>query len=245
MSTRLSSAAITFEASFDTAGATDEALTMDWIEAGDIVCYTNDICDKLFYDAETLDVPVHRAAGVTVNAFSTPWGEFVSATPALVFYRDNAQEYVVKRWDNLAVPVDELRSPGWRAGPTPSAAAARSSGERRHRGLGLHVHRRRRGRGRQLTFAIDQQVDNALGVLPHLHDRQLRPGERDRHPDRRRLPGPRPAVQRHRIGSPAFYTAQELDASDPDTITWQVDVAVDLANFGRPTARPRSPQHAS
>ena len=33
-------------------------------------------------------------------------------------------------------------------------------------------------------------------------------------------------------GSTAFYTAQDLDASDPDAITWRVDVVVDLGPFG-------------
>lgn len=34
-------------------------------------------------------------------------------------------------------------------------------------------------------------------------------------------------------GSEEPYTAQDLDASDPDAITWKVDVVVDLTNFGK------------
>jgi len=33
-------------------------------------------------------------------------------------------------------------------------------------------------------------------------------------------------------GSEAPYTAQDLDSSDPDAITWTVDIAVDISNFG-------------
>jgi len=123
LSTRLSSAAVTFEASFETASATDEELSLDWIEAGDIVCHLNGICDNFFYDAETLDVPVRRPAEVAVETFSTPWSEFIEATPSVVFYRDNAQEYVVKRWYTSLCRSTSCRSAAWRIGPTPSLAA--------------------------------------------------------------------------------------------------------------------------
>src|SRR5690606_19276714 len=89
--TRLSSDTIAFDASLETAGAVDESVTLDWIESGDNVCYANGVCDKLYYDAETLDVPVHRPAEVTVDEFSTPWDEYVGESPDVVFYRDNAQ----------------------------------------------------------------------------------------------------------------------------------------------------------
>jgi hypothetical protein len=71
LTTRLASGAVTFEASFDTAGVAREPLSLDWIEAGDEVCHLNDICDKVYYDAETLDVPVGVAAAVTVDALRT------------------------------------------------------------------------------------------------------------------------------------------------------------------------------
>ena len=54
----------------------------------------------------------------------------------------------------------------------------------------------------------------------------------------RRLPSaPHPRAQqplwRYTVaGSEAPYTAQDLDASDPDDITWKVEVEVDLENFG-------------
>ena len=35
------------------------------------------------------------------------------------------------------------------------------------------------------------------------------------------------------IGSTEFYTAQALDVSDPDVVTWRVDVVIDLGGtFG-------------
>ena len=71
----------------------------------------NGICDKLYYDAETLDVPVHLPASVTVNTIVTPWDAYINATPAAVFYRDNLQEYVAKPWHNLKVYVEDPPPP--------------------------------------------------------------------------------------------------------------------------------------
>lgn len=233
LSTRLSSAAISFDASFETAGTTDEALTLDWIESGDNVCYANGVCDKFYYDAETLDVPVHRAADVTVNQFSTPWNEFVSATPAVVFYRDNAQGYAVKRWHNLEVEV-EVPEIGGLEGATHTIS-----------GSGTLVGRESQVadsdytytgdavvEGDQLTFSLDQRVDNALGIS-HIYTT----GSFDLATGR----GTQTVVDCRGAalmcadvvaGSEAPYTAQDLDASDPDAITWKVDVAVDISNFG-------------
>ena len=107
LSTSLSSSTIDFDASFSTVGTTDEALTLDWIEAGDNVCHLNGVCDKLYYDAETLDVPVHVPGSPTVT-ISTPWNAYINTTASAVFYRDNLQEYAVKSWQNLKVEIDEL-----------------------------------------------------------------------------------------------------------------------------------------
>ena len=41
-----------------------------------------------------------------MDELATPWSEFLSASPPVVFYRDNAQGYVVKRWHNLDVEVE-------------------------------------------------------------------------------------------------------------------------------------------
>ena len=234
LSTRLSSAAVTFEASFEIAGATAEELSLDWIEAGDIVCHLNGICDNLFYDAETLDVPVRRPAEVAVETFSTPWSEFIEATPSVVFYRDNAQEYVVKRWYNLAVPVGELPFSGLE--------------DRAHAITGSGFLVGRTGdiadsdytytgdavlEGDRLTFSIDQQVDNTLGV-GHIYttgsfDLVTGTGTQTVVD----CQGPALLCSGIENGSIEYDTAQGLDASDPDAIAWKVDVAVDLGGrFG-------------
>ena len=111
LSTTLSSLTIDFDAEFDTAGATEEDLSLNWIEAGEEICHLNGICDMLYYDAETLDVPVHLPASVTVNSIETPWDAYINATPSAVFYRDNLQEYVVKPWQNLKVYVEDPPPP--------------------------------------------------------------------------------------------------------------------------------------
>ena len=234
LTTRLSSADVTFEASFETAGATDEELSMDWIEAGDIVCRLNGICDNYFYDAETLDVPVHRPVEVTLDAFATPWNEFLNATPSVVFYRDNAQEYVVKRWYNLAVPVDELPFSGLDgrthaiSGSGTLVGRTGDIADSNYRYTGDAV-----VDGQRLTFAIDQEVDNALGV-GHIYTTgsfDLVSGTGTQTVVD--CQGPALLCSGIENGSTEYYTAQRLDASDPDTITWQVDVAVDLGgSFG-------------
>jgi hypothetical protein len=233
LSTRLSSAAITFDASFNTAGAEDEALTMNWVEAGDNVCYANGVCDKFYYNAETLDTPVHRAADVTVNAFATPWSQFVSATPSIVFYRDNAQQYAVKRWHNLKVEVEVVPVDGL------EGATHKISG------LGTLVGRENNFadsaysytgealiEGNQLTFVIDQQVVNVLG-FSHIYTKgvfDLTTGNGTQTV----IDCAGPALMCSNIvpGSEAPYTAQELNASNRDVITWKVNVEVDLTNFG-------------
>jgi len=106
LSTSLSSSTIEFNASFNTGGATTADLSMDWIEAGELVCHLNGICDKLYYGGETLDVPVHVPSSTTV-AISTPWNDFIDTTPSAVFYRDNSQAYATKPWHNLKVWVDD------------------------------------------------------------------------------------------------------------------------------------------
>lgn len=233
LSTRLSSAAISFDASFETAGTTDEALTLDWIESGDNVCYANGVCDKFYYDAETLDVPVHRAADVTVNQFSTPWNEFVSATPAVVFYRDNAQGYAVKRWHNLEVEVEVPEISGLEgATHTISGSGTLVGRESQVADSDYTYAGDAVVEGDQLTFSLDQRVDNALGIS-HIYTT----GSFDLATGR----GTQTVVDCRGAalmcadvvaGSEAPYTAQDLDASDPDAITWKVDVAVDISNFG-------------
>ena len=234
LSTRLSSPTVSFEASFETAGAAEEALSMDWIEAGDIVCRLNGICDNYFYDAETLDVPVHRPAEVSVDAFSTPWNEFVAATPSVVFYRDNAQEYVVKRWYNLAVPVDELPFSGLNdrthevSGSGTLVGRTGDIADSTYTYAGDVVFD-----GDRITFSIDQQVDNALGV-GHIYTTgsfDLASGTGTQTVVD--CQGPALLCSGIENGSTEFYAVQALDASDPDDLTWQVNVVVDLGgSFG-------------
>lgn len=233
LSTRLSSPSITFDASFETTGAADEAPTMDWVETGDDVCYANGVCDKQYYDAETLDVPVHRPAEVTVQELSTPWDEFVDPTPTLVFYRDNAQGFVVKRWHNLRVQVEQAEVGGIEGATHAIAGSGTLVGrestvaDSTYRYTGDAVID-----GDQLTFTLDQEVDNALG-LSHIYTRgtfDLTTGEGTQTVVDCR--GPALMCSDVVAGSEAPYAAQDLDASDPDAITWKVDVEVDLENFG-------------
>ncbi|MBX3284755.1 MAG: hypothetical protein KF703_05380 [Actinobacteria bacterium] len=233
--TRLWSPSISFEASFETAGTADTDVTLDWVESGDDVCYANGVCDRLYYDAGTLDTPVHRPAKVTVDRFSTPWTSFVASAPSIVFYRDNEQQYAAKRWHNLEVEVEAEEVSGDLEGRTHTIE-----------GRGTLVGRtsqvadsdyaytgEARVEGDELTFTIDQRVDNALGTS-HIYTRgtfDLTTGEGTQTVVDCR--GPALMCSDIEAGSEAPYTAQDLDSSDPDAITWKVDVAVDLgSSFG-------------
>jgi hypothetical protein len=231
--TRLSSPGIAFDASFETAGAADEAPTMDWVETGDEVCAANGVCDRYYYDAETLDVPVHRPAKVTVAKLRTPWDAFIDATPALVSYRDNAQGMVVKRWQNLDVEVKvadlaglddathAITGSGTLVGRTSTVADSAYT----YTGDAVVE-------GDELTFTLDQEVDNALGIS-HIYTKgsfDLTTGK-----------GTQTVVDCRGAalmcsdvvpGSEAPYEAQGLEVSDGGTVTWKIDVAVDLENFG-------------
>jgi len=235
LSTRLSSAAITFDASVNATGATDEALTMDWVESGDNVCYSNGVCDKFYYDAETLDTPVHRAADVTVNEFSTPWSQFVSATPAIVFYRDNAQLYAVTRWHNLKVEVD-VPPIGGLEGTTHTISGSGTLTADPEFSLvnSFYIYTgEARVEGNQLTFLIDQTVLNdGLGTA-HIYskgDFDLTTGEGTQ--TFIRCDGPSLMCSGFEPDLEVPYTAQKLNASDLDAITWEVNAEVDLNEFG-------------
>ena len=85
----------------------------------------------------------------------------------------------------------------------------------------------------QVTFSLDQQVDNALGV-GHIYTTgsfDLATGTGTQTVVD--CQGPALLCSGIEIGSTAFYTAQALDASDPEVISWRVDVVVDLGGtFG-------------
>lgn len=232
--TRLSSRTVTFDASVDLADATREELSLDWIEAGDIVCYLIDVCDKWFYDAETLDVPVGVAADVTVDEIRTPWDEFISPVPSVVFFRDNAQELVVKRWEDLTVPVEELPFTGLEGRTHTISGSGSLVGRTGDIADSTYTYTGDAVLdGDTFTFAIDQEVDNALGLgniyTTGTFDLASGTGTQTVID----CQGPALLCSGIEIGSTAFYTAQQLDASDPDAITWQVDVVVDLGGtFG-------------
>ncbi|MGA1052808.1 MAG: hypothetical protein ACO3WU_10980 [Ilumatobacteraceae bacterium] len=232
--TRLSSSAIEFEVSYDLGTTVDEELTMDWIEAGDIVCALNDVCDVLYYDAETLDVPVHRPANVDVEVMVTPWDEFLDGDPAIVFFRDNPQLYVAKRWSSLKVPVAPLPFAGLDgrtheiSGDGVLVGRSNDIADSEYVYTGDVV-----VDGDVLEFSLDQQVSNALGVgnIFTTGRFSLRTGTGTQTVVD--CQGPALLCSDIERGSTAFYTAQRLDVSDPARITWAVDVAIDLGgSFG-------------
>jgi hypothetical protein len=238
LSTILSSATIDFEASFDTQGSTEEPLSLDWIEAGDYVCHINGICDKLFYDAETLDVPVHLPSSVTINKILTPWNAFINTTPSAVFYRDNFQEYAVKPWYNVKVVVEEeppdpiedgthvITGTGTLIGRTNPAVDSTYN----YSGAGILS-------GNELYFTIDQFIKNALGethiVTSGSFD--LTTGLGTSTVENCIGPTLMCAGVDPLIGTPdatSEYTASNLNASDLDCITWDVIFTISVPGFG-------------
>jgi hypothetical protein len=236
ISTRLSSPTITFEASFDTEPPTDEQLSLDWIETGDVVCRTNGICDRRYYDAETLDVPVHRPAEITITAFSTPWDDFLDTTTSVVFYRDNAQEFAVGRWSNLQVEVDELPLTALKGRTHTISGTGELIGRDTDIADSQYTYT-----GEAiidddlLNFSLDQEVDNALGV-GHIYTTgtlDLTTGTGTQTVVD--CLGPALLCSDIEIGSTTDLEAADIDISDigDDTITWRIDVAVDLgSSFG-------------
>jgi hypothetical protein len=85
----------------------------------------------------------------------------------------------------------------------------------------------------RLVFSLDQQVDNALGV-GHIYTTgtfDLATGTGTQTVVD--CQGPALLCSGIEIGSTEFYTAQSLDVSDPDVVTWRVDVVIDLGGtFG-------------
>ncbi|MBT8207385.1 MAG: hypothetical protein KJO18_03855 [Acidimicrobiia bacterium] len=234
MSIRLASTTVNFEASFETEGVAEKELTMDWIEAGDIVCSAINICNKYYYDAETLDVPVHQAATVTVDAFTTPWSDFVTDTPSVVFYRDNAQEYVVAPWYNLKVPVDLLPFSGLEGATHTISGTGELIGRSNEVANSIYTYSGDAVLdGEQLTFAIDQEINNALGLgnIYTTGDFDLTSGSGtvtvvD-------CVGNALLCSDIEPGFSTFYATEALEASDVDAISWQVNVIVDLgSSFG-------------
>ncbi len=234
LTTRLGSSTVTFEATIDTADVTEQPLHLDWIESGDDTCHLNGICDRYYYDAEALDVPVLVPADATISSLSTPWDEFIDTDPAVVFVRENFQQYAIKPWYTLDVttgpgetsgvgdPTHTISGTGTLLGQATSIVDSEYtySGDARLD-------------GDTLIFAIDQQIDNALGTAHITTTGQF---------DLTTGTGTQTVVGCDgdgllcagiESGSTEPYTVQELDAGDPDTIAWQINAEVDLGgSFG-------------
>jgi hypothetical protein len=238
LNTVLSSSAIDFDASFDMQGGSEASLSLDWIEAGDNVCHINGICSKLYYDAETLDVPVQLPASVSINRIRTPWDDFINPEPGVVFYRDNSQEYVIKSWHNVKVVVAE-------APPDPIA-----DGTHVITGTGTLTGRTNPAvdssytysgaatiEGNTLYFSIDQFIENALGESRIITSGSfdLATGVGTSTVENCFGPTLMCAGVDPIIGTPDAttpYTALNLDASDPGNITWDVAFTLSVAGFG-------------
>jgi len=238
LSTRLSSSSIDFDASFNTLGSTEEPLSLDWIEAGDHVCHITGICDKRYYDEETLDMPVHVPTSVTINTISTPWNDYISTTPSLVFYRDNAQEYVVKPWYNLKVVVEDSEPPEIDEGTHVITGTGTLTGKT---SPALDSNYTYTGAatlsGNNLEFTIDQEIQNALGSSHIITTGSF---------DLTTGLGTSTVMSCSGvvlvcasvdplIGTPdatSEYTASNLNASDLDCITWDVIFTLSVPGFG-------------
>ena len=233
ITTTLGDDAIAFAATLDTASTTEAELTLDWIEAGDEVCTIVGVCDKVYYDAETLDVPVRVVSDVTVDEFETPWNEFLADEPSLVFFRDNTQLYVAKRWHDVRVVVEPLPFTG--LDDATHAIDGSGSLVGRDSTVADSVYEYSGDAvvdGDQLTFAIDQRVDNALGVgnIYTTGSFDLTTGTGSQTVVD--CQGPALLCSDITPGSTDFYSVQNLDTSDLAAITWTVDVVVDLGPFG-------------
>ena len=233
IATTLSSPSISFEASFDTSDVTEQPLSLDWIEAGDRVCSRNGVCDLHYYDAETLDVPVDRAVEVALAEFDTPWTSFVEAAPSVVFYRDNAQEYAVKRWYDLDVAVEPLPFSGL-DDPTHSISGTGSlSGRVNDVVDSQYVYSGDAVLdGDQLSFAIVQEIENTLGTANIFTTGSFDLVTGSGTQTVVDCSGDALICSDIENGSTALYVAQNLDAANPDAISWRIDAVVDLGAFG-------------
>ena len=229
VTTRLASSTIAFEATLDTTDATERALHLDWIEAGDDTCHRSGVCDRYYYDAEHLDVPANVPANVTVDELSTPWDAFIDSSPATVFFRDNFQQYAIKPWYNLDVAIESLPFTGV-DNPTHSLSG---TGSLQGRDTSLvnseySYSGDARLEGDVLFFALDQQITNAVGTANVFTTGQF---------DLTTASGTQTVVDCDgngllctgiESGSTNFYTAQELDPTDLDAISWEINAAIDL-----------------
>ncbi len=232
--TRLDSSEITFDAAMLLDEFTERELHLDWIESGDDTCRIDGICDRYYYDAEALDVPVKIPAEVTLDAFSTPWDSFITPEPEAAFFRDNAQQYAIKPAYNLDVEIDSLPF----SGVDDATHTISGTGSLRGRVNDLvdsdySYTGDARLEGDVFVFAIDQQIDNAIGTAHVFTTGRF---------DLTTASGTQTVVLCEgsgllctgiTSGSTNFYTAQNLDRADGETITWEVNAVIDLGGtFG-------------
>jgi len=101
--TRLSSPFVRFAARIDVTRGEDALPGLDWVEAGDQVCSLSGVCDSFFYDGQLLVEPVTRidAGGVTIDAFDTPWNEFIQTRPTQIVIHKTAATFGTNPWRNV------------------------------------------------------------------------------------------------------------------------------------------------
>jgi hypothetical protein len=229
-----SSPGLSFEASIATDGTVDELPSLDWIESGDTVCSRAGICDERYYDAETLDVPLQRAVELEVGELTTPWDEFLADAEPVVHLRTNAQELATKRWQNVKVEVPELPFTGLDERTHELSGSGTLDGRTSDVVDSTYTYT---GDvlvdGDELTFAMDQQIENALGVANIYTTGTFDLATGSGSQTVVDCKGPDLMCSDIERGSSALYQAQDLDASDPDAITWAVDISIDLGGvFG-------------
>lgn len=231
LTTRLRSDGLTFVASLDTTDTEEVDLTTDWVESGDLVCYRGGVCDALFYDAETLDVPVRVVRNLEFT-LETPWDAHLDTRTLTVFFRPNVQEYAVKRWFNLDVPIDELPFIGIEAATHTITGQGTLVGRTNAIVDSVYTYTgdARLDEGR-FVFAVDQEISNSLGVgnifTTGFFDLSSGTGTQTVVD----CLGPALLCSDIVNGSTTIYTAGELDAGD--AITWRVDLAIVLGGaFG-------------
>lgn len=238
LQTRLSSAAVHFDAAVSVTGAEAQALSLEWVGAEDYVCFSNGICDKWYYDGETLDVPVQVPDVVTINDMSTPWDAFIEATPSRVFFRDNAREFLVKPWHNLKVIVDDSEPPEIGEGTHVITGSGALTGKTNPALDSSYTYTGAASlSGNSLVFTIDQEIENALGKSDIVTSGSFDLTTGSGISTALSCTGPLLvcAGVDPVIGTPAAtsdYTAANLDAADPDCITWDVVFTLDVPGFG-------------
>ena len=104
LSTTLSSETIDFSATIPMEGAIETLQTLDWVESGEIVCYRNGICDKLYIDGGSLAPLLEIDPAAAKIQASTPWSEFISGEPTSILVRTNPQIFVRQPWYNVQTP---------------------------------------------------------------------------------------------------------------------------------------------